>query len=86
MPKNQHELPEEVIVEMRKHLRYIDYLERGFYCLCGKPFYPDCDASRVSINQAHWDHQDEVLATFNLGWDESGENVIVLPNTQDLIL
>lgn len=30
-------------------------------CSCGRPFYPDCDASRYSINEAHFLHVIEVF-------------------------
>lgn len=47
--------------DFKGHEYYDDFLQDGFFCQCGHQFYPDCDASRVSINRAFFEHREKVF-------------------------
>jgi hypothetical protein len=83
------ELTREEILEVRKqfdtfgfdlgaHHSINDLMDAGgpneIYCSCGKQLFPDCDMSRVSINQCFNDHRRDVIDNLVMAWHEDKEN------------
>ena len=55
-----------------------DLLDNGghlneIYCSCGKRLFPDCDMSRISINQCFNDHRRDVIDNLIQAWHEDPE-------------